>query len=78
VAEETAAPRLPDRPPRCDGFFTCGIETLLGLGDFDDELYGRVERNRLMNQGSFTNSSKINASIPLPRPPGDSGPLRPE
>jgi hypothetical protein len=62
----TAAPRLPDRPPPCDGFISCGIETLLGLEDFDDETYGRVERNRLMNQGSFNDRSSINASVALP------------
>jgi hypothetical protein len=61
-----AKPRVPSRPPSCDGPISCGVETLLGLGDFDEELYGRVERNRLMNQGSFTDRSKIDASIQMP------------
>ena len=78
---ETTKPRLPDRPPPCDGFFSCGLEVLLGLEDFDDELYGRVERQRLMNQGSFTDSSKINASVGLPisssAARAASGPLQP-
>ncbi|HUQ11008.1 MAG TPA: hypothetical protein VM146_11895 [Steroidobacteraceae bacterium] len=64
-------PRLPDRPPPCDGFVSCGVETLLGLGDTDEESYGRVERNRLMNQGSFTDRSSINASVPLPMSPAE-------
>lgn len=62
-----AKPQLPRRPPSCDGPISCGVETLLGLGDADDELYARVERNRLMNQGSFTDKSGFNASIALPR-----------
>lgn len=76
---EKARPRLPERPPPCDGFISCGIESLLGLEDFDDELYDRVARHRLMNQGSFTDSSKINASVGMPNPSAGSsaGPLRP-
>lgn len=80
VKEEPPEPRLPERPPPCDGFWSCGIEALLGLEDFDDEVYGRVERHRLMNQGSFTDSSKIHQSVSLPVPAGaqdDTGPLRP-
>ena len=80
VEEEPPAPRLPERPPRCDGFWSCGIEALLGVEDYDDEVYGRVLRNRLMNQGSFTDSSKIHQSVALPVSPGaqgDTGPLRP-
>ncbi len=78
VVRKEPAPRLPERPPPCDGFWSCGLETLLGLEDFDDEVYARVQRDRLMNQGSFTDSSKINASVGLPRSPGDVGPLRPK
>lgn len=77
VVRKESVPRLPERPPPCDGFWSCGLETLLGLEDFDDEVYARVQRDRLMNQGSFTDSSKINASVALPRSPGDVGPLRP-
>jgi hypothetical protein len=80
VKEEPPAPRLPERPPPCDGFWSCGIEALLGVKDYDDEVYGRVMRHRLMNQGSFTDSSKIHQSVPLPVSPGaqgDTGPLRP-
>lgn len=46
-------PRLPERT-RCNGFLSCGVETLLGLTD-DEELYARRFRERLMNQGSITN-----------------------
>ena len=80
VKEEPPQPRLPERPPPCDGFWSCGIEALLGVEDYDDEVYGRVLRNRLMNQGSFTDSSKIHQSVSLPVSPGaqgDTGPLRP-
>jgi hypothetical protein len=80
VKEEPPLPRLPERPPRCDGFWSCGIEALLGVEDYDDEVYGRVLRNRLMNQGSFTDSSKIHQSVSLPvssGAQGDTGPLRP-
>lgn len=76
---ETPKPQLPDRPPPCDGFISCGIETLLGLEDFDDAVYDRVARHRLMNQGSFTDSSKINASVGMPNPSAgaSAGPPRP-
>lgn len=71
VTTPRPAPRLPQRPPPCDGFISCGIESLLGLEDFDDESYGRVERNRLMNQGSFMDSSRIHSSITLPMAPAE-------
>ena len=71
VVAKPAAPRLPDRPPPCDGFWSCGIETLLGLEDFDDETYARVQRDRLMNQGSFTDSRKINSGVLLPPSAGE-------
>jgi hypothetical protein len=60
---------LPVRPAKCDGFVSCGIETLLGLEDFDDNTYGRVQRHRLMNEGSFMDKSSINASVPMPKTP---------
>jgi hypothetical protein len=47
-------PRLPERAPECQGFVSCGIETLLG-GTDDEEEYARQLRHRLMNQGSITN-----------------------
>jgi hypothetical protein len=49
-----AEPRLPERPKECQGFLSCGIETLLGATD-DEEEYARQLRHRLMNQGSITN-----------------------
>jgi hypothetical protein len=64
-------PRLPDRRPGCDGFLSCGIETLLGLHDDDgevDEEYGRRERHRLMNEGSFTDKSACEACQAPPAP----------
>ncbi len=66
-----ATPRLPGPPPSCDGFFSCGIETLLGLHDHDFEdqqEYERQERNRLMNQGSFTDKSGCEACAPQAAP----------
>jgi hypothetical protein len=47
-------PRLPERAAACQGFVSCGIETLLG-GTDDEEEYARQLRHRLMNQGSITN-----------------------
>lgn len=80
-----AAPRLPDRPPPCDGFFSCGLETLLGHNDndFDDEQYARQQKNVLMNQGSFTDKSNCDAcqsQAPpaLSRTSGASTELRPD
>jgi hypothetical protein len=80
VKKQAPNPRLPDRPPPCDSFFSCAIDTLLGIDDFDDALYNRVERDRLMKQGSFTNSNP-NAAIALPMSPAEmreaGAPVRP-
>ena len=46
-------PRLPERT-ECQGLLSCGIATLLG-GTDDEEEYARQLRDRLMNQGSITN-----------------------
>jgi len=45
-------PRLPERT-QCNGFLSCGLETVLGLAD-DADLYARQPRDRLMHQGSIT------------------------
>lgn len=64
--KKPAKPRLPDCPPPCDGLISCGLDTLLGLDDFDEQLYAQAESNRLMYQGSFTDRSSINAGVSLP------------
>jgi hypothetical protein len=70
------APRLPGPPPSCDGFISCGVETLLGLNDSDDQyeyeqLYARVNRDRLMRQGAFTSWNDVEATVTLPMSPGE-------
>lgn len=80
-------PRLPQRPQPCNGFWSCGLETLLGLPDHDfedEQAYARQERHRLMNQGSFTDksgceacSSPMDPNLKLRDPDGQGAPIRP-